>query len=135
MNTELNKEIEDMIEIFETEKSLMESNFASHEMSKSDNYFGVTAIREDCSTVQLRAIPDNERRNPTLPQNSMDYQKQGGHAELQRRFESKSAIAWKIEVMHKTGRSSYETAFSGSDRNWDKESFQSQFRSTFGSKT
>ena len=135
MNIELDKAIEDMIEIFEIEKPILESNFASHKMSKSDNYFGVTATRENGSTVQLRAIPDNERRNPTLPQNSMDYQKQGGHAELQRKFESKSAIAWKIEVLHKTGGNNYETSFIGSDKNWDKESFQSQFRSTFGRKT
>jgi hypothetical protein len=135
MNIELNKAIEDMIEIFSAEKLLLEKNFASLEMSNSDNYFGVTGTRDNCSTVQLRAIPDNERRNPKLPQNSMDYQTQGGHAELQRKFKSQSAVAWKVEVLHKNGGTNYETSFSGSDRNWDKDSFRAQFRSTFGSKT
>lgn len=50
------------------------------------------------SFKQLRVTEDYERRNITLPINSAEYQAEGGHRSLEKKFERRDPNAWKIEI-------------------------------------
>ncbi|PZO37901.1 MAG: hypothetical protein DCF19_17720 [Pseudanabaena frigida] len=131
METEIDKAIEEIKSVIKSHSKMLDELYLSHEVNVSENYLSLVCCCKSGDTLELRVIEDNERRNLRVPMTSRDYQKQGGHRELQNKFDRHNPIAWKIEVKRKSTKSNYEIGFGGSERNWDIKSFEASFIHTF----
>jgi hypothetical protein len=81
--------------------------------------------------IELKALPDHERRRIEPPRTGSEYQAQGGHKALAARFAAHNPDAWSIKLTKRISGSLYEVAFDGNEGNWSSSKFNEAFIATF----
>jgi len=96
-----------------------------------NNGTSIKCYKKNGDFKQIRIIEDYEKRNPSFPKISKQYQLEGGHRELARKMGSKDPNALKVEIKCFSDGQHYEIAPMSDGNLWSKTSFKKEIIGLF----